>query len=854
MSRCDFASPGFYAGRRYFGKGAAMKRDFKTAAPFVLAAVFVFASSAAGAQVAKLTDWASPSAANIHSILSEMTLDEKVRFVSGDGMGTTAIGCAGDTRAIDRLGIPSIMLSDGPAGLRLGGGFSGNTSVKYATAWPNSSLIAATWDTGLLKEVGAGYARDSKAYGVDIVLGPGLNIHRNPLAGRNFEYYSEDPYLVGQLAKAFTEALQADGIGACLKHYAVNSQENNRSTGDEYVSARAIHEIYTPGFIPAAAEAWSVMASYNKVNGVQASESILLQNDILRTEGGFTGLVMSDWGAYHTPVAFKNGMDLNEPGGKPWDPKAPSYEDEIAAALKAGTIKESDLDRAITNILAIVVKTNTFKHVQAAIASGEAKDLGFYTESFRNKTDLGADIIAKDKELARRAACEGIVLLKNAKATLPLKAKAKIALAGSDAYISDVANMRAGLVFEGAGSGQVNVRESSIVTPIDGLKAAGYTVIGAAKDGSALVEGLSASSAASAAKSADIGIVLIGRPGQEGSDIISMDLTAPELSLIRDLSKAFHSQGKKLIVLLNTASAVEVASWQSSADAILWIGLTGQEAGNAIADILSGSANPSGKLAETWPVKYSDVPSSSFMPNTTKVPALYGEDIFVGYRYYDTKNVAPQYAFGQGLSYTTFSYSNLKLSSSGFDLDNEDYALTVTVDVTNTGKVAGKEIAELYVSDLHARVARPSKELKGFAKTRLLQPGQKQSLSFTVTKRDLSYFDEYANAWRADSGRFKVLVGGTSDASTLAAKGASAEFRASSAKGDYNANMDMSALTTDLDAYNLVRDYYGLKAFDYPVGGWFSPAIPAPSLKQRAVDLKLPADTVDKLVAALKTL
>jgi beta-glucosidase len=828
-----------------------------------LITVLAFAGlSCAGlfAEEHKLTDWANPSPENIQSIVAQMTLEEKARFVSGDGMGATPIGCAGNTHELARLGIPAIMLSDGPAGLRLGGGFSGNTPVKYATAWPNSSLIVAAWNRDLMAEVGKGYARDSLAYGVDIVLGPGINIHRDPLDGRNFEYYSEDPFLSGSLALSFVRAMQADGIGACLKHYAVNSQENNRASGEEYVSLRAIREIYTPAFVAAAGESWSVMASYNRVNGVQATESGLLMNDILRKAGGFNGLVMSDWGAYHNPVAFKNGFDLNEPGGdKPGfflggeSSKNPAHVD-ILSAVKDGRIAEADLDRAVTNILSVVVKTNTFREVQKATAAGTLKKLGDYTESFRTKTTLESSVVEKDNDVARRAADEGIVLLKNEKNALPLKAGARIALAGLDAYTTNVVAMRAGLVFEGAGSGQVNVRESDVVTPIAGLSAAGFAVVSASSDGAKLVEGLSAAAAADAAKKADVAVVLIGRPGQEGSDIISMNLVAGETALIRDLAAAFHKQGKKLVVLLNTASAVEVKSWETAADAILWVGLPGQQAGNAIADILSGKVNPSGKLAETWPAKYSDVPDYDHKPLNAAVPTVYGEDIYVGYRYYDTKGVAPQYAFGHGLSYASFAYGNLKLSSSTFNLDRADETLAVSVDVTNTGKVAGKEVVELYVSDLHARIDRPAKELKGFAKTKLLAPGEKATVSFTLKRADLSYFDEYANAWRADAGVFRVLVGGTSDAKALAASGVAADFRAESATADYSADMDMSLLTSDRDAYDLVRDFYGLAAFDYPTGGWFAPPVPAPSLKQRAADLGLPAGAVDRLVAELKKL
>lgn len=810
----------------------------------------------------KLTDWAAPTADNIRTIVAAMTLEEKARFVSGDGMGATPIGCAGNTHAIERLGIPAIMLSDGPAGLRLGGGFSGNTPVKYATAWPNSSLIASSWDRGILADVGRGYARDSLAYGVDIVLGPGLNIHRSPLDGRNFEYYSEDPYLVAQLAKVFVEAMQADGIGACLKHWAVNSQENNRAAGDSYVSERAIREIYTPGFLAAAPAAWSVMASYNKVNGTQAAESALLLEEILRKDGGFTGLVMSDWGAYHNPISFARGFDLNEPGGdKPGfflggeTSKNPAHVD-ILAAVKAGAIREADLDRAIGNILSVVVRTRTFKAVQAMAASGKPYALSDYTESFRTKTDLEPAVVAADVELARRAAAQSFVLLKNDKATLPLAAKTAIALAGQDAYLVDVPNMRAGLVFEGAGSGQVNVREMSIVTPIAGLSAAGFKVLSQAKDGARLVEGLSAASAAQAAKEAGVAVVLIGRPGQEGSDILSMELTAAEKALIKTLSEAFHKARKRVVVLLNTASAVEVASWEAYADAIMWIGLPGQEAGNALSDVLSGAVNPSGKLAETWPVRYADVPGAAFHPLSASVPALYGEDIYVGYRHYDTKGVRPMYAFGHGLSYTTFAYGAARVSSPTFDLDDPAATVTVSVEVTNTGKVAGREVVQLYVADGHSRVHRPLKELKGFAKTGLLAPGQKETVTFTLVKRDLSYFDEYARAWRADSGWFSVYVGSSSDMAALTGGkgGATLAFRASGRDSEYSADMAMDRLVNDRDAYNLVRDYYGLFAFDYPKGGWFSPAVPAPTLAKRASDLGLAPGVVEELVAALRKL
>ena len=703
--------------------------------------------------MAVLTDEAS-----IPAVIDNMTLEEKVILVTG--ASSSQLGAAGNTNAIPRLNITGMELADGPAGVRLNG--------RYATAWPNPLMLASTWNAGVVAEIGEATANEASYYGVDIMLGPGLNLHRDPLGGRVFEYYSEDPYLTGTLGGAYVSAMQAQGMGATIKHYAANNAENNRMRINETISERTLRELYLPVWeiVTAASDPWAAMSAYNLVNGTYCSENVYL-NSILKDTFGFTGLIMSDWGAYQGPQAFGTGFDLNTPGGS-------RNHAAVIAAVNDGTITEEDLDRAAERILKVVVKTETFKNQ-------------LYDKSdFAALTDLSGELKTVGAELSKRAALEGIVLLKN-DGVLPLASGLTVGVAGEmavDEYIPGAGFGRAptkGIIFEGAGSACVNVDPDDIVSLVQGLTDGGLTVYQPAD----LVEDdLSVSGAEAAAASSDVGIVLIGRHGQEGSDVTSIDLHDDEIAMIQTLSAAYHAVDKKLIVLLNVAQPIAVDSWDDYADAILFVGLPGTYGAVAITEILTGEATPSGKLVDSWPKVYSDLPTSDNMPTSQQTEIEYTEGIYVGYRYFDQEAVEPMYPFGYGLSYTTFEYSDLSLGNGGtFNLDAFDASFQVSVKVTNTGDVAGKEIVQLYIRDDESTVDRPSKELKGFAKTGLLQPCASETVTFTITKRDLSYFDEKTDEendgqWVAEPGTFTVLIGGSSDNAVLAENGVSATLNA----------------------------------------------------------------------------
>lgn len=768
---------------------------------------------------------------SIPTVISEMTLAEKAAMVTGV---PSAINAAGATYAIPRLGIPSIELTDGPAGVRLTGVALTGTK-KYATAFPNPSLQAATWNKDIVRSIAKAIGNEAKYYGADVLLAPAINIQRDPLGGRNFEYYSEDPYLTGGIASAFDNGIQSGGIGATLKHFAANSQESNRMNIDEIISERALREIYLTAFETAVRDSkpWAVMAAYNKINGVYCSENNHLLNEILKNEWGFNGFVMSDWGAYHSPIAYKNGLDLNTPGSKE-DVKV------LIASITAGTIQESDLNKPITNILKAILKSQTFLNKQ------------FDKTDLAKLTTLSDTLSTSSATVAKTAAEEGIVLLKNNN-TLPLKKNAKIAVAGENSIV-DIKNSKYGIIFEGGGSSEVAVQDKDIVSFVEGLNNSGFTVI-TNKDKKNFLEGLSSTDASYAAKNSDAALVSIGRAGTEGLDRYSMNLSAIEIGLIKALSDAYHSENKKLIVVLNVAAPVEVASWESYADAVVMVGLPGQQGANAIGNILSGQVNPSGKLTQSWPVKYSDVPDYTYFPTSSTTKIIYGEDIYVGYRYYDTKGVKPMYPFGHGLSYTTFDYSNIKISSKQFNLDKANSTLTVSVDVTNVGNVPGKEVVELYVSDEHSKVHRPYKELKGFAKTNLLNPKEKQTLTFTLNKKDLSYYDEIKSAWTSDPGMFKIFIGGTSDTTKLQSSSSvvTAEFKAIGS-GMYTKDTSMSTIKLDRAAAEIVTDILGANAFGYPTPrDWESP-IPAPSLEKRVSDLGKSKEDLNKILNLLEKL
>jgi beta-glucosidase len=705
--------------------------------------------------------------APVSEIVKQMTLEEKASVIAGTGMrfqghGTVigeadgrVPGAAGNTMSLKRFGIPGTVLSDGPAGVRIDPFHKGDSSKSYyATAWPVGTLLASSWDTALVKKVGAGFGNEIKEYWVDVILAPGMNIQRNPLNGRNFEYFSEDPYVSGVMAAAMVNGIQSNGVGTSIKHFAANNQESNRNAVSAVISARALREIYLRGFEIAVkrAQPFTVMSSYNKINGTYTSESNDLLTKILREEWGFKGMVMTDWFGGKDPVAqMKAGNDLLEPG-------TPRQQQAIIDAVKNGTLDVKVLDQNVERVLTYILKTPSFKKYQ-----------------YSNLPDLKAHAT-----LSRNAAAEGMVLLKNDNAALPLKKSQKVALFGVGSYKP---------VIGGTGSGAVVVAYT--VALEQGISQMGYVPDTALKTiyiaqikadlkthpEKNMVLGsphlvpepeLKETDITSAAGRDDIGIFIIRRNAGEGADrkVDDFNLSVTEKAQLKEVADAFHVKGKKLIVVLNIGGAIEMAGWSSDADAILLAWQPGLEAGNSIVDVLSGVVNPSGKLAQTFPVKYEDVPSAKSFPGTPAehpMESIYSEGIYVGYRYYNTFGVKTAYPFGYGLSYTKFAYSNLKLSTLVFSKK-----LTATVTITNTGKVAGKEVVQLYLSAPHTTLDKPSEELKGFAKTGLLKPGQSQTLTFTLDPRALASFNTSKSAWIADAGKYVVKIGASSEDIKLA--------------------------------------------------------------------------------------
>jgi beta-glucosidase len=701
-----------------------------------LAVSCVLATSARAAGVIKLTNEAS-----IDSVIKEMTLDEKAKLVNGIGMGfgdlvasPRVTGAVGATYAIPRLGIPEMVVSDGPAGLRLGGVGSG-VEAKLCTAFPIPTAVASTWDVDSINRIGQIMGRETKEYGVDFILGPALNIQRDPLGGRNFEYFSEDPYLSGKIAAAMTNGIQSQGVGATIKHFAVNNFERYRFTTNITVGERALREIYLNGFEIAVKESkpWSVMSSYPLINGEHGAENPSLLTDILRRQWGFDGLVMSDWYAVNNQTKAMNaGNDLDMPGGMNWFTGKDEAEMMLDAVTK-GEIDETVLDRNIKNILKVMLKSPVFNGVKALDKVDSSKDIPFI----------------------RKIAAEGMVLLKNKESVLPFTNAKVVGLFGKGAL---------DFIIGGGGSSQVNSAYSVQLT--EGFKNGGYKYINTLGENK-LIEGIDKKSINNVVKKSDIAVISLGKFSSENSDKFSMNFFDEEIALIKNVASAYHNAGKKVVVLLNVGAPVEIQSWAESADAILLTWQPGQEAGNAIVDVISGKVNPSGKLTETFPARYNDNPSfGNNIPVNNEI--MYGEGIYVGYRYYDTKKLTPAYAFGHGLSYTEFEYSNIKISSNIFNLEIKD-KITVTADIQNTGKVKGKEIVQMYITDPASIIDKPLQELKGFTKVEL-SPGEKKSVSFEVNKRDLSYYDTSKKDWNAETGKYIVKVASSSrDANSLTA-------------------------------------------------------------------------------------
>ncbi len=703
------------------------------------------------------------SKANIKDVVKAMTLDEKIEFLHGIGMpaasGSGPVtgsvqgkvpGAAGETQRMERLGIPAIIMADGPAGLRIDTIRSGEKRRYYTTAFPTGTILASTWNTSLVEEVGNAMGNETKEYGVDILLAPGMNIQRNLLCGRNYEYYSEDPYLTGHIAAAMVKGVQKNGVGTSVKHFAANNQETRRASIDARMSERALREIYLRAFqyVVKTTQPWTVMSSYNKLNGTFTAESKYLLTTILRDEWGYKGMVTTDWFSGKDFAAqVSAGNDLMMPG-------RPNETEQIKAAIANGTLSMEEVDRNIERILELVVKCPSF--------------LGY---KYSDNPDLKAHA-----QVSRNAATEGMVLLKNGLTpVLPLKKGMSIALLGNYSYKTIVG---------GTGSGEVPSAHN--ISIAEGLQNADFTIN---KELVALHAKYIAEEEAKlpprtqiiqkveaiperlwtkdelqqlAAKN-DIAVITIGRIAGEGRDRkVDADykLSEAELAMLSNASEVFHAKGKKVVVVLNVDGVIDAYTWADKADAILVAWLPGVQAGNAVADVVCGKVNPSGKLAITFPKAYEDVPSAKDFPGVpAKKPQYceYNDDIFVGYRYHNTKNVEPAYPFGYGLSYTTFSMSGLKLSGKTFN-----NKMTATVTVKNTGKVAGKEVVQLYLSAPTPSQEKPSEELKGFVKTKLLKPGEQQVITFTLSADDLASYYPDQSSWIADKGTYTVKVGNSS--------------------------------------------------------------------------------------------
>ena len=669
----------------------------------------------------------------------------------------------GSTYGFARLGITNVVMADGPAGLRLAVKHRGEEGDHYCTAFPVATALASSWNTELLRNIGDAMGEEANAYGVDVILAPALNIHRNPLCGRNFEYYSEDPLVSGLMAAAMVSGIQGRGVGTSAKHFAANSQETNRKDNDVIISPRALREIYLKGFeiLVREAQPWTLMSSYNRINGIWTQEDLELLTTILRDEWGFRGIVLTDWTARrNTAAQVVAGNDLMMPGNK-------SQIREIVEKVRSGELEEAAVDVCVRRMLELVLKTG----------------------SYAGRKATGERNLSAHAAIAREAASEGMVLLKNT-GVLPLSGVGTIDLYGNTSYR---------FIAGGTGSGQVNA--AYVVSLKDALLDAGFKLnpyldrlynarlelhdatyadfVGgpftSAPRASELA--LSRERIFKCAGTGDVAVITVGRNAGEASDRHLPDdfeLSAAETQLIRDVCDAYHAVGKKVVVVLNVSGVIETASWKSLPDAIVLAWQLGQEGGRAVVDALTGAVNPSGKLTMTFPLQYFDHPSSRDFPYDYEGPAsfgaamsvtgrkeplvknvdytLYEEDIHVGYRYYSSFGKEVSYPFGFGLSYTTFAYTDPVVKRG-----RDGYVAMVTV--TNTGDVAGKEAVQLYVSAPAGGLEKPSLELRAFAKTGLLAPGESETLVMEVSDYRLASFNETASAWETAAGEYRALFG-----------------------------------------------------------------------------------------------
>ncbi|MDW3192442.1 MAG: glycoside hydrolase family 3 C-terminal domain-containing protein [Cytophagales bacterium] len=718
-----------------------------------------------------------PIAERVADVLSQMTIEEKLHLLKGSGLASAMgqgdpdgiAGAVGTIVPTPRLGLPTIFLSDGPAGLRIQPTREGDKDTYYCTAFPIATLLASTWNEDLVYQVGDAMGTEAMEYGIDVILGPGANIHRHPLCGRNFEYYSEDPLLTGYMGAAVINGIESNGVGTSVKHYVANNQETDRNFNDAILSERALREIYLKGFeiLVKEAQPWTIMSSYNKVNGTYTSQSRYLLTDILREDWGFEGLVMTDWfGGRNVTEQIMAGNDLLEPGTKKqWD--------ALIEAQADGSLTMEAIDTSVSRILELILNSRKMENY-----------------AFSNDPDLKAHA-----EVTRQSAAEGMVLLKN-EGALPLAQGQNVALLGVTSYE---------FIAGGTGSGDVN--EAYTISLEEGLENAGFSINQQAKvvyqahrdanpKGFVKPEGMDVifspydppeirfteAQLKEIVNSSDVGILTIGRNSGEGGDRVEKDdflLSDLEQEMITMISEAYQSANKQLVVVLNIGGVIETASWNGQPDAILLAWQGGQEGGNSVADILSGKVNPSGKLPMTFPVKLSDHASDANFPKSgeqwsagqmfmmllappeerpeadwvrNKDYTHYDEGVYVGYRHFDKQAMEVAYPFGYGLSYTNFEYGEMRTV-----LEND--TITIFVTIQNSGEVAGKEVVQLYSEKLNTTIDRPVQELKAFAKSKALAPGETQELQFTIAQSELSYWDEEKKDWVVEGGEYAFKLG-----------------------------------------------------------------------------------------------
>ena len=742
----------------------------------------------------------APLEKRVSDVLSQMRLEEKLHLLKGSGISSaigrddvkTAIpGAVGTIVPTPRLGLPTIYLSDGPAGLRIEPTREGSDRTYYATAFPIGTQLASTWNTELVYKVGQAMGSEARSYGVDVILGPGANIHRHPFCGRNFEYFSEDPYLTGFIGSSIVNGIESNGVGTSLKHFVANNQETNRTFNNSIVSERALREIYLKGFelVIKNSQPWTVMSSYNKVNGTYVAESRKLLTDILRDDWQFDGLVMSDWFGGNDAVAMINaGNDLLEPGTKlQWN--------ALKEGVSDGTLTGTEIDISVRRILRLILGSNKMNNFK-------------YDEN---------PALEKHAEITRNSANEGIVLLKNNN-VLPIQQTAKVALFGVTSYdfisggygSGDVNEAYSISLEEGLKNATIKMNTSNEVIKINQVSSEVYPVLPVfiidekaksiydshkSQNEELFVKpkGINAmfdpynppeitytsNQINSISKNTDIAIITIGRNSGEGGDRVEIDdfeLKNIEKEMIKNISSTYHAQDKKVIVVLNVGGVVETASWKNEVDGIILAWQGGQEGGNSVADIISGNVNPSGKLPMTFPVKVSDHASHKNFPlegapmnmmdffrskdvNKSEIKnvdyTVYEEDIYVGYRHFDKAGKEVSFPFGYGLSYTDFEFSNLTITNNGNRID-------INLDVRNIGQVEGKEVVQVYISKIDSKIDRPINELKTFNKTSLLHPNTEENIALQINYEDLRYWDENSNGWKLEEGEYLINIGNSS--------------------------------------------------------------------------------------------